>query len=135
MRDYDHHAKQKRDRIEINGAKGFLEAQGTNRDHRGAAEKGNPRAVEPQTGNAADGHANFCWFDVGEGRDEAQIVAGLAEQGVLVRSGTALGKEGALYTESGVMWQAIIHGLFIASAIGVAYVERLSQPVYAGKDH
>ena len=46
-----------------------------------------------------------------------------------------LGKEGALYTESGVMWQAIIHGLFIASAIGVAYVERLSQPVYAGKDH
>ena len=46
-----------------------------------------------------------------------------------------LGKENALYTESGVMWQAIIHGLFIASAVGVAYVERLSQPVYAGKDH
>ncbi|AMN40798.1 TIGR00645 family protein [Rhodoplanes sp. Z2-YC6860] len=46
-----------------------------------------------------------------------------------------LGKEGALYTESGVMWQAIIHGLFIASAVGVAYVERLSQPVYAGKGH
>ena len=46
-----------------------------------------------------------------------------------------LGKEGALYTESGVMWQAIIHGLFIASAIGVAMVERLSQPVYAHKEH
>ena len=46
-----------------------------------------------------------------------------------------LGKEGASYTEAGVMWQAIIHALFIASAIGVAYVERLSQPVYAGKDH
>ena len=50
---------------------------------------------------AADGHANFCWFDVGEGRDEAQIVAGLAEQGVLVRAGTALGKEGALRVSFG----------------------------------
>jgi uncharacterized protein (TIGR00645 family) len=45
-----------------------------------------------------------------------------------------LGKDGALYTESGVMWQSIIHGLFIVSAIGIAYVERLSQPVYAHKD-
>jgi len=50
---------------------------------------------------AADGHANFCWFDVGEGRDEAQIVKGLAEQGVLVRAGTALGKEGALRVSFG----------------------------------
>jgi uncharacterized protein (TIGR00645 family) len=45
-----------------------------------------------------------------------------------------LGKEGALYTETGVMWQAIIHGLFIVSAIGIAYVERLSQPVYHQSD-
>jgi uncharacterized protein (TIGR00645 family) len=44
-----------------------------------------------------------------------------------------LGKEGALYTETGVMWQAIIHGMFIVSAIGIAFVERLSQPVYAAK--
>ena len=44
-----------------------------------------------------------------------------------------LGKEGALYTETGVMWQAIIHGMFILSAIGIAYVERLSEPVYAKK--
>jgi len=43
-----------------------------------------------------------------------------------------LGKEGALYTEQGVMWQAIIHGMFILSAIGIAFVERLSQPVYQG---
>src|SRR6185369_827927 len=45
-----------------------------------------------------------------------------------------LGKDNALYTEQGVMWQSIIHGLFIASAIGVAFVERLSQPVYAPKN-
>jgi uncharacterized protein (TIGR00645 family) len=37
------------------------------------------------------------------------------------------------YTEAGVMWQTIIHGLFILSAIGIALVERLSQPVYAQK--
>jgi len=41
-----------------------------------------------------------------------------------------LGQEGVPYTETGVMWQAIIHGLFVLSAIGIAYVERLSQPVY-----
>src|SRR5438552_7224078 len=46
-----------------------------------------------------------------------------------------LGKENAIYTETGVMWQAVIHGLFILSAIGVAYVEKLSQPVYKRDGH
>ena len=45
---------------------------------------------------AADSQANFCWFDLGEGRDEATIVRGLADQGVLVRAGGALGKAGSL---------------------------------------
>jgi histidinol-phosphate aminotransferase len=50
----------------------------------------------------ADSQANFCWFDlpVGEGEDpadvEARIVRELGQRGVLVRSGTALGKPGAL---------------------------------------
>jgi len=44
----------------------------------------------------ASSQANFCWFAVGDGRDEAAIVDGLARQGVLVRAGTALGREGAL---------------------------------------
>ncbi len=30
------------------------------------------------------------------------------------------------YTETGVMWQTIIHCVFIVSAIGIAYVDRLS---------
>ena len=30
------------------------------------------------------------------------------------------------YTETGVMWQTIIHVVFILSAIGIAYVDRLS---------
>ena len=34
------------------------------------------------------------------------------------------------YTETGVMWQTIIHCLFILSAIGIASVDRLGQPTY-----
>jgi uncharacterized protein (TIGR00645 family) len=47
----------------------------------------------------------------------------------------SLGKEGSQYTETGVMWQAIIHAIFILSALGIAGVERLSQPVYQDKHH
>jgi histidinol-phosphate aminotransferase len=43
---------------------------------------------------AAESQANFVWVGVGEDRDEGEIVAGLAERGVLVRAGTALGREG-----------------------------------------
>ena len=36
------------------------------------------------------------------------------------------------YTEAGVMWQTIIHGMFILSAIGIAWVDRISNnPVFA----
>jgi histidinol-phosphate aminotransferase len=35
--------------------------------------------------------ANFCWFSLGEHRDEQQIMDGLLERGILVRGGTALG--------------------------------------------
>jgi uncharacterized protein (TIGR00645 family) len=43
----------------------------------------------------------------------------------------SLGKPDSPFTEAGVMWQALIHGLFILSAVGIAVVERLSQPVYS----
>ena len=38
----------------------------------------------------------------------------------------SLGTPGARITEQGVMWQAIIHGLFIISAVGIAHVDRMS---------
>jgi uncharacterized protein (TIGR00645 family) len=38
-----------------------------------------------------------------------------------------LGKPNAAMTESAIMWQAIIHGLFILSAIGIAMVDWISQ--------
>ena len=38
--------------------------------------------------------------------------------------GLASGK--TAYTETGVMWQTIIHGVFIMSAIGIALVDKLS---------
>jgi histidinol-phosphate aminotransferase len=44
----------------------------------------------------AESQANFVWFDLGEDRDEPEIVRGLAERGVLVRAGGALGRDGAL---------------------------------------
>src|SRR3954469_391316 len=47
----------------------------------------------------------------------------------------SLGKETSTLTETGVMWQAIIHTIFILSALGIALVERVSQPAYQGKDH
>jgi histidinol-phosphate aminotransferase len=40
--------------------------------------------------------ANFCWFSLGDSRDEAAVMEGLRERGVLVRGGGALGREGAL---------------------------------------
>ncbi len=39
------------------------------------------------------------------------------------------------YTEAGVMWQTIIHTVFILSAIGIAVVDRLSQPVPDTQKH
>ena len=44
----------------------------------------------------ADSQANFCWFALGEDRDEAEVMGGLQERGVLVRGGAALGRAGAL---------------------------------------
>jgi histidinol-phosphate aminotransferase len=45
----------------------------------------------------ADSQANFCWLDLPGGPDaEEGVVRGLAESGVIVRAGAALGKPGAL---------------------------------------
>jgi histidinol-phosphate aminotransferase len=44
----------------------------------------------------AQSQANFCWFDLPEDADEAEVVAGLAARGVIVRAGGALGRAGAL---------------------------------------
>src|SRR4051794_17183109 len=44
----------------------------------------------------AASQANFVWFDLGEDRSEPDVMRGLAERGVLVRAGGALGRPGAL---------------------------------------
>jgi histidinol-phosphate aminotransferase len=44
--------------------------------------------VEP-----AQSQANFCWFELGSERDEAEVMRGLQERGVLVRGGSALGSQ------------------------------------------
>jgi uncharacterized protein (TIGR00645 family) len=40
-----------------------------------------------------------------------------------------LGSGRTTYTETGVMWQTIIHCVFILSAIGIAMVDRITSPV------
>jgi histidinol-phosphate aminotransferase len=44
----------------------------------------------------ADSDANFVWVHLDEDTVEAEVVAGLAERGVLVRAGASLGREGSL---------------------------------------
>jgi histidinol-phosphate aminotransferase len=44
----------------------------------------------------AESQANFVWFDLGEERSEPDVMRGLAERGILVRAGGALGRDGAL---------------------------------------
>ena len=43
----------------------------------------------------------------------------------------ALGTPNARFSEAGVMWQTIIHALFILSALGIALVDKLSTPSHA----
>ena len=40
-----------------------------------------------------------------------------------------LGSDGARFTEAGVMWQTLIHVVFILSAIGIAYVDYLGSSI------
>jgi histidinol-phosphate aminotransferase len=44
----------------------------------------------------AESQANFCWLHLPDEVEEKAVVDGLAERGVLVRAGAALGREGAL---------------------------------------
>jgi uncharacterized protein (TIGR00645 family) len=44
----------------------------------------------------------------------------------------ALSSGKATYTETGVMWQTIIHCVFILSAIGIAFVDKLSNDSIEG---
>lgn len=45
-----------------------------------------------------------------------------------------IGAPGARLTESGVMWQTVIHVVFILSAVGIAYVDKLMARV-GGNGH
>src|SRR5439155_11016741 len=49
----------------------------------------------------AESQANFVWTHLPEEAEEAAVVRGLAERGVLVRAGAALGREGALRVTCG----------------------------------
>ncbi len=46
-----------------------------------------------------------------------------------------LGTERTSYTEAGIMWQVIIHAIFILSALGIAMVERMGATAPGGARH
>ena len=46
-----------------------------------------------------------------------------------------LGAAGATYTTQGVMWQTIIHCVFILSAIGIAWTDRLMTAAASKREH
>jgi len=50
----------------------------------------------------AASQANFCWVSVGDAEDEGRVLGGLADQGILVRAGTPLGRPGALRVTVGM---------------------------------
>jgi histidinol-phosphate aminotransferase len=52
-------------------------------------------ALEGRGLETTDSEANFSWVALGE-RDEADVMQGLVERGVIVRAGSALGGEGHL---------------------------------------
>jgi histidinol-phosphate aminotransferase len=52
-------------------------------------------ALEERGLEVSDSQANFAWVSLGD-RDEREVVRGLAERGVIVRAGSALGEEGRL---------------------------------------
>ena len=60
----------------------------------------------------AESQANFVWLGLGEDRDEPEVVRGLAERGVLVRAGRALGREGFLRVTCGTSEE---NGRFLAA--------------------
>jgi uncharacterized protein (TIGR00645 family) len=47
----------------------------------------------------------------------------------------SLGLPGSKITSEGVMWQTIIHSIFILSAIGITFVDRLSSAPKPGLNH
>jgi histidinol-phosphate aminotransferase len=52
--------------------------------------------------DVAESQANFVWTHLPEEADEAEVVRSLAERGVLVRAGAALGRQGALRVTCGL---------------------------------
>jgi histidinol-phosphate aminotransferase len=53
-------------------------------------------ALEERGLETTDSQANFSWISLGEDRDEDEVIQGLADRGVIVRAGNALGEEGRL---------------------------------------
>ena len=47
----------------------------------------------------------------------------------------SLGSSNSNYTEAGVLWQTVIHCVFILSAVGIAYTDKLMASISQTKQH
>jgi hypothetical protein len=54
MRHHDHHAEQKRERVEIDGAISFVRRDCADRHHQRGARERDPGAIEPEPGNTPE---------------------------------------------------------------------------------
>jgi uncharacterized protein (TIGR00645 family) len=62
------------------------------------------------------------------GIEAVKIMQPLIDAGQKLKACTSI-------TSTGVMWQAIIHGLFIVSAIGIAYTDKLMTGTTSKREH
>jgi len=68
--------------------------------------------------------------DLAEDHPLATAIIGISSISMLrtfIEAGT-MDMPGSHVTAQGVMWQTIIHTVFIVSAIGIAYIDKISQP-------
>ncbi len=79
----------------------------------------------------AQSDANFIWLHLPETVDEASVVAGLRERGVLVRAGGALGRDGSLRVTVGTAAENDRFAEALAAGSPTAVVD--SRPHMAGK--
>ena len=67
----------------------------------------------------AESDANFIWLHLPDGIEEADVVAGLRDRGVLVRAGSSLGRDGSLRVTVGTPAENSRFGDALARVPGV----------------
>ena len=87
-------------------------------------------ALHPGSGGERKNWPSEHWIALGRELLQQPMV-----QSLVLITGEAEQERGTTITSAGVMWQAIIHGLFIVSAIGIAWTDRIMMGSSTKRDH